>query len=120
MHFNVADHVEAKLVRCVRGSIYDVIVDLRPGSPPSASGSASSSRADNGRALFVPAGFAHGFLTLADDTDVFTTWASFYQPDAARGIRWNDPRCDRLAVEPTVISERDADVSRLRPADPSN
>lgn len=91
MHFNAPPHEEAKLVRCVRGAIYDVIIDLRPGSPTLHEWIGVELSADNGKALFIPKGFAHGFLTLSANTDVFYHMDSFYEPGAARGLRHNDP-----------------------------
>ena len=82
---------ESKLVRCTRGAIHDVIVDLRPESPTYRQWFAVELNAVDGRALFVPEGFAHGFLTLVDDTDVEYQMGDFYTPEAARGVRWNDP-----------------------------
>jgi dTDP-4-dehydrorhamnose 3,5-epimerase len=109
MHVNVAEHLESKLIRCVRGSIYDVIVDLRDGSPTERQWAAVELSADNGRALFAPTGFAHGFLTLEDNTDVLYHMGDVYHPDAARGFRWNDPCFGvRWPFGPTVISTRDA------------
>lgn len=109
MHYQAAPHGEAKLVRCVSGAIYDVIIDLRPASPTRLGWFGVELSAANGRALFVPQGFAHGFLTLADDAHVLYQMGQFYQPDAARGVRYSDPS---FGIEwpraPTVISERDA------------
>ncbi len=109
MHYQAAPYRETKLVRCVAGAIYDVIVDLRPSSPTRLGWVGVELSAHEGRALFIPEGFAHGFITLTDAVDVFYQMGEFYQPDAARGLRWNDPR---LGIEwprsPAVISERDA------------
>jgi dTDP-4-dehydrorhamnose 3,5-epimerase len=109
MHYQAAPDREAKLVRCVRGAIYDVIIDLRPNSSTRFAWIGAELSADNGRALLVPEGFAHGFVTLDDDSDVFYQMSEFFRPDAARGLRWNDPR---FAVNwprvPSVISDRDA------------
>ena len=91
MHFQAAPHEEAKLVSCTRGAIYDVIVDLRPGSSTYHQHVAETLSADNGRMLYIPEGFAHGFQTLADDTEVFYQMSEFYDPESARGVRWNDP-----------------------------
>ncbi len=111
MHFNTTPAAEAKLVRCVRGAIHDVIVDLRADSPTYRQWFGVELNADNGRALFVPEGFAHGFLTLADDTDVDYQMGAFYAPDAARGVRWDDPAFGvEWPRQPVVISPRDADA----------
>jgi len=109
MHFNVPPYGEAKLVRCTRGAIYDVIIDLRPGSPTYAEWVGVELSADAGLALFVPPGFAHGFLTLAEATDVFYHMGAFFQPEAARGLRYDDPAFSvRWPRGVAVISERDA------------
>jgi dTDP-4-dehydrorhamnose 3,5-epimerase len=91
MHWRAQPSPEAKLVRAVRGAIYDVIVDLRPGSPTYLKHTAVELSADNRRALFVPALFAHGFQTLCDDVEVFYQMSAFYEPGYDRGARWDDP-----------------------------
>lgn len=91
MHWQEAPYGEAKLVRCTRGSIWDVIIDLRPDSPTYTKHFGIELNPVSGSALFVPEGFAHGFVTLEDDTDVFYQMSQFYEPNAARGVRWNDP-----------------------------
>lgn len=91
MHYQVAPHEEAKLVRCTMGSIYDVIVDLRPESPTYMQHAAVILSAANRRALYIPERFAHGFQTLEDNTEVFYQMSEFYAPECARGFRWNDP-----------------------------
>jgi dTDP-4-dehydrorhamnose 3,5-epimerase len=109
MHFNVAAHAEAKVVRCTQGAIHDVIIDLREDSPTYRQWFAVGLTAASGRALFVPEGFAHGFLTLVDETDVEYQMSAFYVPEAARGLRWNDPAIGiDWPREPVVISPRDA------------
>ena len=97
------------MVRGVRGAIDDVIIDLRDESPTRHAWTGVELTADNGRALFVPEGFAHGFLTLADETDVFYHMGAMFQPAAARGFRWDDPAFGvTWPSSPAVISERDA------------
>ena len=91
LHYQAAPHEEDKLVRCTRGALHDVIVDLRPGSATYTRHFAVELTVENGRALFIPRGFAHGFQTLADDTDVLYQMSEFYAAEAARGVRWNDP-----------------------------
>ncbi|MCK9532431.1 MAG: dTDP-4-dehydrorhamnose 3,5-epimerase [Gammaproteobacteria bacterium] len=91
MHYQVAPHEEAKLVRCTRGALYDVIVDLRPESPTYLQWTGVELTADNHRALFVPQGFAHGFQTLQDNTEAFYQVSEFYTPTAERGLRHDDP-----------------------------
>jgi dTDP-4-dehydrorhamnose 3,5-epimerase len=108
MHWEALPQRESKLVRCTRGAIFDVVVDLRPGSPTYLKHVGLSLRADDHRAVFIPPGMAHGFLTLTDGTEVLYQMDSFYTAEAERGARWDDPS---FAIEwpaaPTVISERD-------------
>jgi dTDP-4-dehydrorhamnose 3,5-epimerase len=109
LHYQAAPFAEAKLVRCTRGALYDVIVDLRPDSPAHARWAAVELSAANGRLLYVPEGFAHGYQTLEDDTEVFYQFSVPHRPDAARGLRWDDPA---LAIRwpecrERVISARD-------------
>jgi dTDP-4-dehydrorhamnose 3,5-epimerase len=116
MHFNVAPYGEAKLVSCLRGAIYDVIVDLRTGSRTRFEWFGIELTADDGQALFVPAGFAHGFVTLADDTDVHYRMGDFFRSEAAAGFRWDDPAIDiRWPVVPEVMATRDATYPDLDP-----
>jgi dTDP-4-dehydrorhamnose 3,5-epimerase len=116
MHFEAPPSTESKLVRCVSGAIYDAIVDLRPGSRTHMQWCAVELSAENGRALFIPAGFAHGFLTLADDTDVFYHMGDFFRPGSARGARWNEPRFGiAWPKDPSVIAERDANYPDFDP-----
>ena len=109
LHYQVAPHEEAKLVRCFRGAIYDVIVDLRPDSPTYLHWIGVELTAENRCMLYVPEGFAHGFQTLEDDTEVFYQVSQFYTPGAERGVRWDDPTfaIEWPAAEQRVISEKD-------------
>jgi dTDP-4-dehydrorhamnose 3,5-epimerase len=91
MHYQAAPFAEAKLVRCTSGSIYDVIIDLRPASPTFKQYFAVELSAENCRMLYIPEDFAHGFQTLQDDTEVFYQMAQRYSAEHARGVRWNDP-----------------------------
>jgi dTDP-4-dehydrorhamnose 3,5-epimerase len=91
MHYQTAPHAEAKLVRCTRGAIYDVIIDLRPKSPTFKQHVAEVLTVDDHKMLYIPEGFAHGFQTLEDNTDVFYQISEFHAPECARGVRWNDP-----------------------------
>ena len=108
MHYQIAPHEEVKLVRCTRGSIYDVIIDLRPESPTFKQWTAVELTASNYLALYVPAVFAHGFQTLEPETEVFYQMSEFYHPESARGVRWNDPAfaVDWL-LDPVMMSDRD-------------
>jgi dTDP-4-dehydrorhamnose 3,5-epimerase len=108
IHYQVAPCAEAKLVRCTTGAIYDVAVDLRPDSPSFRHWKGVELTADNRRALFIPAGLAHGFLTLCDETEVFYQMSDFFAPEHARGVRWNDPAFGiEWPGEVVVISKRD-------------
>ena len=109
MHYQAAPHAEAKLVRCTRGALYDVCLDLRPDSPAFRRWTAATLSEDNGAALYVPEGCAHGFLTLADDTEALYMISARYAPDAARGVRYDDPAFGIAWPEPVrVIHSRDA------------
>jgi dTDP-4-dehydrorhamnose 3,5-epimerase len=91
MHYQAAPFAEAKLVRCTSGSIYDVIIDLRPASATFKQYLAVELSAENRRMLYIPEDFAHGFQTLQDDTEIFYQMAQRYSAEHARGVRWNDP-----------------------------
>jgi dTDP-4-dehydrorhamnose 3,5-epimerase len=108
MHYQVAPHEEAKLVRCTAGAVYDVAVDLRPGSPTLTRWWGIELTADNRRALYVPEGCAHGFLTLTDQVEVLYQISEYWAPDAGRGVRWDDPAFGiEWPGDVLVISERD-------------
>ena len=108
MHYQPAPHAETKLVRAVRGRIFDVALDLRPDSPTYRQSAGAELSADNGRAMFIPEGVAHGFLTLEPDTDVLYQISPSFAPGHEAGVRWDDPA---FAIDwpsaPKVISERD-------------
>jgi dTDP-4-dehydrorhamnose 3,5-epimerase len=108
MHYQLPPCEEAKLVRCTSGSIYDAIIDLRAASPTFRQYFGLALTAHNHTMLYVPEGFAHGFLTLEDNTEVFYQISEFYSPQHARGVRWNDPA---FAIEwpfpPSTLSDRD-------------
>ena len=109
MHYQPAPHAETKLVRAVRGRIFDVALDLRPDSATYRQSAGAELSADNGRAMFIPEGVAHGFLTLEPDTDVLYQISPAFTPGHEAGVRWDDPA---FAIAwpgaPTVISERDS------------
>ena len=109
MHFQTAPHEEAKLVRCVAGAIFDVILDLRVDSPTYLRWLGVELDEEGGTALYVPKGFAHGFQTLADDAEVFYMISDRYVPEASSGVRWNDPAfaIDWPHADVRTISERD-------------
>ncbi|MGA8165516.1 MAG: dTDP-4-dehydrorhamnose 3,5-epimerase [Waddliaceae bacterium] len=108
LHYQLPPYEETKLVRCISGSIYDVILDLRQDSPTFGRSYGVELSAENRRMLYVPRGFAHGFLTLAPSTEMLYLVSEFYSPECERGIRWNDPY---FSIEwpnaPVVISEKD-------------
>ena len=108
MHFQKKPHEEAKVVRCTMGAIYDVIVDLRPGSPTQTRWFGIELSAVNRRALYVPKGFAHGFITLADESEVLYQISTQFHPESAAGVRWNDPAFTiEWPLEAVVMSGRD-------------
>lgn len=109
MHFQRAPHQETKLVRCTKGAILDVIIDLRPASPTYKKWIAVELTEQNHKMLYVPEDFAHGFVTLEDNTEVTYQVTQFYTPGAEGGLRWNDPAFGiQLPLTPTVISAKDA------------
>jgi dTDP-4-dehydrorhamnose 3,5-epimerase len=112
MHFQLAPREEPKLVRCTRGAVYDVLVDLRPGSETYRQWFGAELSEDNGRMLYVPGGLAHGFQTLADASEVAYQMGERYSPDHATGVRWDDPAFGIEWPEPPAagrtMSERDA------------
>lgn len=109
LHYQKPPSEQAKLVRCIAGAVFDVAVDIRPGSAGFRQWFGIELSAGNGRALFVPAGFAHGFITLADDTDVLYELGAGEDRAAAAGLRWNDPAfAIDWPLSPVVINQRDA------------
>lgn len=115
MHYQVAPMAEAKLVRCTRGAIYDVIIDLRPESPTYCQWAPVELTADNCCMLYIPEGFAHGFQTLEADTDVFYQMSEFHTPDCVRGVRWDDPTFGiEWPLGSRIISKKDMSYQFLR------
>lgn len=118
LHFQVDPHAETKVVRCLRGAIWDVIVDLRPESPTYCHWKAFELTERDRDQLYIPGGFAHGFQTLCDDVEVQYLISTFYAPGAARGVRFND---NLFAIEwplpPTAVSERDQNWPNFIPGD---
>jgi dTDP-4-dehydrorhamnose 3,5-epimerase len=108
LHFQRSPHEETKIVRCARGAIFDVIIDLRPSSPTYLRWRGFDLTADNRRAVYIPKGFAHGFQTLTEDVEIAYQISEFYAPGAAAGYRYNDSAFAIVWPLPvTVISERD-------------
>ena len=116
MHFQVAPHAETKLVRCTRGAIYDVVLDLRPQSATFRRWVAVELSAENGLMLYIPEGLAHGFQTLADNAEVFYQMTDYYAPEFTRGVCWNDPAfAIKWPMPPEVISDKDREHPRFKP-----
>lgn len=109
MHYQAAPDEEVKIVRCTKGAVYDVIIDLRAGSPTHKQWIAVELAEDNYRMLYVPEGFAHGYQTLKDDTEVFYHVSAFYSPASERGVRWDDRAfgIDWPETGEKIISDKD-------------
>ncbi len=108
MHYQKAPHAETKLISCLRGSVYDVLLDLRKGSPSFLKWCAQTLQEKDDLMLFVPEGIAHGFQTLDDDTELLYFHTAFYSPDHDAGVRFDDPRVGiRWPLDPTEVSARD-------------
>jgi dTDP-4-dehydrorhamnose 3,5-epimerase len=108
MHYQVAPALEAKLVRCTRGSVFDVVADLRPDSPTYLKWYGTELNVDNGRMLFVPEGCAHGCVSLEDASEIMYLTSAFYAPDCAHGVRFDDPALNiEWPIAVAVISEQD-------------
>jgi dTDP-4-dehydrorhamnose 3,5-epimerase len=114
MHYQAAPHAEAKLVRCTRGAVHDVALDVRRGSPTFGRWVATELTAASHRMLYVPEGVAHGFQTLTDDTEVLYQISEFHHPESERGIRWDDAGAAiAWPVADVTVSPRDAGLPRL-------
>ena len=108
MHYQVDPYQEVKFIRCTRGRIFDVIIDLRPDSPTFMKWVGNELSADNYRMVYVPENFAHGFVTMEDNSEVYYPVSQFYTPGAERGLRWNDPAFKiKWPVEISVVSDKD-------------
>lgn len=109
MHYQMPPKAETKLVRCIKGALYDVILDLRKDSPTFGQSFGCELTADNRQMMYVPRGFAHGFLTLEEDTEALYLVSEFYSPEQERGLRWNDPQLQiHWPFQPAVVSDKDA------------
>ena len=116
MHFQEAPHAEAKFIRCTRGAIFDVIIDLRPGSPTRGQWVGFELSAENGDMLYAPEGFAHGYQTLTPDTEMYYTTTAMYAGSAARGVRYDDPAfAISWPLPVSVISDADRGWPLWRP-----
>ena len=120
LHFQTAPHPQAKLVRVLRGAIFDVAVDIRPGSPTFGRWAGAELTAEGGEQLFVPRGFAHGYCTLTDDTELFYKVDGLYAPQTEGGVLWNDPDLgiDWPITGEAVLSDRDRTLPRLKDLPP--
>jgi len=117
MHYQLPPNAETKIVRCIRGALLDIILDVRKGSPTFGKSFSAELSAENRRMMYVPKGFAHGFITLEDDSEAFYFVDEFYAPAQERCIRWNDPRFRiEWPREPTVISDKDRNQKDFDPA----
>jgi len=120
MHYQLAPSAETKLVRCTRGALYDVAIDLQPESPTFLQWTGVTLTAENRSGFYIPKGFAHGFQTLEDDTEVFYQMSEFYAPASARGLRWNDPLFTiQWPLPITVISAKDQEYPDFRVEQPA-
>jgi dTDP-4-dehydrorhamnose 3,5-epimerase len=116
MHYQLTPKAEDKIFRCIRGVIFDAIIDLRPDSPTFLKSFTVELTAENRLALYIPKGFAHGFMTMAENTEVFYFVTEFYSPEHERGIRYNDPKFGiRWPMEPAVISDKDRNLKDFNP-----
>jgi dTDP-4-dehydrorhamnose 3,5-epimerase len=116
MHFQTAPYEEAKLVRCTMGAVYDVIIDLRPDSSTFLRWIAAELTAENHKMLYVPENFAHGYQTLADNTEVFYQVSQFYSPGSEQGLRYNDPTFGiKWPMDVQVISHKDRSWPDYKP-----
>jgi len=117
LHYQVDPYQEVKFIRCTRGRIWDVIIDLRPTSPTFMKWTGNELSADNYQMVYVPENFAHGFVTLEDDSEVYYPVTQFYTPGAERGLRWNDPAFNiQWPVAVSVVSEKDSSHEDFKPS----
>jgi dTDP-4-dehydrorhamnose 3,5-epimerase len=115
MHFQLAPYEEIKLVRCTRGAVLDVIVDLRPNSRSFCQWFALELTARNGYAVYIPGGIAHGFQTLVDEAEVFYQMTERYHPESHAGVRWDDPTFGiDWPIRPAILSRKDASYKNFR------
>jgi dTDP-4-dehydrorhamnose 3,5-epimerase len=121
LHLQAPPHAHAKLVRCTRGRVFDVVVDVRPGSPSFGRWASAELSAENGAMLYAPRGFAHGYCTLEPDCEVLYKLTDFYAPHAERGVVWNDPAIGidwPVTAEAAVLNARDRALPPLAALEP--
>lgn len=112
MHYQKEPHAETKLVRCTKGTVFDVVIDMRPNYSTFKKWHSEELSDENHKAMLIPEGCAHGFLSLTDDTEVLYMLSGEYNKESATGVRWNDPAfAITWPADPVIISERDADYS---------
>lgn len=117
LHYQLGESAEVKVMRCIRGALWDAIVDMRPGSQTFGHSFGAELSADNRKMLYCPRGFAHGFMSLTPDTESFYFASAFYAPNLERGVRWNDPRFSiNWPVPPQIVSEKDGNMRDFDPA----
>ncbi len=117
MHYQLPPKAETKIVRCIRGAFWDLVLDLREDSRTFGRWFGAELSAENRRMMYVPKGFAHGFITLTEDTETFYFVDEFYAPDYERGIRWNDPKFGiDWPIEPAAVSDKDGNWPDFAPA----
>lgn len=116
MHYQLPPQAETKIVRCIRGRLWDVMLDLRSDSPTFGHWYGEDLTAENRKMLYIPKGFAHGFITLEGDTEILYLVTEFYAPDHERTVRWNDPKFGvEWPLAPVVLSDKDRDVPNFDP-----
>ena len=116
MHYQLPPHAETKIVRCIRGALWDCIVDLRPKSPTFGQWFGAELTAENRLMMYCPKGFGHGFLALTEDSEALYLTDAFYAPEAERGVRWNDPKfAIEWPAQPAVLSDKDRDQRDFDP-----
>jgi len=117
LHYQLPPHSETKIIRCIRGAVWDAILDLRTASPTFGKWFGEKLTADNRRMIYAPKGFAHGFITLKDNSEIIYLVDEYYDPQVERTVRWNDPTFGiEWPVEPTQLSEKDARAPLFDPA----
>jgi len=118
LHYQLPPRAQGKLIRAVRGSVFDVAVDIRPGSPTFGRWVGEELSAENSRMLYVPPGFAHGFCVLSDEVDILYKASDTYAPELERGIIWNDPQIGiRWPIDDVILSEKDSRLPAFASAD---
>lgn len=117
MHYQLGDSAEVKVVKVIRGGLWDVVLDLRQGSPTFGQSTAAELTAENRTMMYIPRGCAHGFLSLTDGVEMMYFVSNFYDAKAERSVRWNDPSFNiTLPATPAIVSDKDASAPDFDPA----